>query len=144
MKAVKHDAFGRKLIGALESVRDQLRSGEKTTAREVTIRPPRGFVADDVKKLRDRLNLSQAAFAALLGADVQSVRFWEQGRRNPSGVACRLMEEFARQWEEDADFAAKRLRDRTSDGDSSAGPPPPLAKPPKPKRASASRRQTKG
>ncbi|MBI5328328.1 MAG: helix-turn-helix domain-containing protein [Deltaproteobacteria bacterium] len=48
-------------------------------------------VADDVKKTRDHLHLSQSAFAALMGVSVRTLQEWEQGRRKPSGPASALL-----------------------------------------------------
>ncbi len=41
--------------------------------------------------IRERLNLSQMAFAALLGVSPRTVQEWEQGRRKPSGPALALL-----------------------------------------------------
>ncbi|MBN1878229.1 MAG: helix-turn-helix domain-containing protein [Anaerolineae bacterium] len=35
--------------------------------------------------IRAKLQLSQAAFAGLMGVSVRTVQDWEQGRRKPSG-----------------------------------------------------------
>jgi putative transcriptional regulator len=43
------------------------------------------------KEIRARLNLSQAAFAGLMGVSVRTVQDWEQGRREPSGPAKSLL-----------------------------------------------------
>jgi putative transcriptional regulator len=43
------------------------------------------------KEIRDRLNLSQAAFAGLMGVSLRTVQDWEQGRRQPSGPAKSLL-----------------------------------------------------
>ena len=40
-------------------------------------------VPSDVKEIRERLGLSQSAFAALLGVSVRTLQDWEQGRRHP-------------------------------------------------------------
>ena len=37
-----------------------------------------------IKKLRQRLNITQAELAALLGGNVTTVAFWEQGRNRPT------------------------------------------------------------
>ncbi len=39
------------------------------------------------QEIRRKLNLSQAAFASLMGVSVRTVQDWEQGRRKPSGPA---------------------------------------------------------
>jgi putative transcriptional regulator len=41
----------------------------------------------DVRALRRRLGLTQAAFAARFGFSQGAVRNWEQGRRRPEGAA---------------------------------------------------------
>ena len=43
------------------------------------------------KEIRDKLQLSQAAFAGLMGVSVRTVQDWEQGRRQPSGPAKSLL-----------------------------------------------------
>ena len=46
----------------------------------------------DPREIRARLNLSQAAFAGLMGVSVRTVQDWEQGRRKPSGPAKSLLQ----------------------------------------------------
>jgi putative transcriptional regulator len=41
--------------------------------------------------IRARMNLSQAAFAGLMGVSLRTVQDWEQGRRKPSGPAEALL-----------------------------------------------------
>lgn len=41
--------------------------------------------------IRARLNLSQSAFAGLMGVSLRTVQDWEQGRRKPSGPAAALL-----------------------------------------------------
>ena len=43
------------------------------------------------KTIRKQLNLSQAAFAGLMGVSVRTIQDWEQGRREPSGPAKSLL-----------------------------------------------------
>lgn len=45
----------------------------------------------DVKKIRERLRLSQSAFAVLMGVSIKTLQEWEQGRRKPSGPASALL-----------------------------------------------------
>jgi len=45
----------------------------------------------DPKIIRGKLNLSQAAFAGLMGVSVRTVQDWEQNRREPSGPAKSLL-----------------------------------------------------
>jgi putative transcriptional regulator len=43
------------------------------------------------KVIRANLNLSQAAFAGLLGVSMRTLQDWEQGRRTPQGPAIALL-----------------------------------------------------
>ena len=49
--------------------------------------------ADAIKRTRERLNVSPAVFARLLGISVVLAQGWEQGQRRPSKMACRLLDE---------------------------------------------------
>jgi len=41
--------------------------------------------------IRLKLNLSQSAFAGLMGVSVRTLQDWEQGRRDPQGPAVALL-----------------------------------------------------
>ena len=43
------------------------------------------------KVIRTKLNLSQSAFAALLGVSTRTLQDWGQGRREPQGPAIALL-----------------------------------------------------
>jgi putative transcriptional regulator len=43
------------------------------------------------RRIRANLDLSQAAFASLMGVSLRTVQDWEQGRRKPSGPAEALL-----------------------------------------------------
>lgn len=60
--------------------------------------PSRAFEveAPEVRKLRERFDLSQAEFAALLGISVDTLQNWEQGRRTPRGPAQVLLKVVAK------------------------------------------------
>ena len=45
----------------------------------------------DVRVIRERMTLSQTAFAAMLGVSISTLQDWEQGRRKPSGPALSLL-----------------------------------------------------
>jgi putative transcriptional regulator len=45
----------------------------------------------NVKAIRKKIDLSQSAFAGLLGVSVRTLQEWEQGRRNPQGPAKALL-----------------------------------------------------
>jgi putative transcriptional regulator len=66
----------------LASVR-QMKSGKaaRMTAIEVSA----------ATEARNRIGLSQAEFANMLGVSVRTLQDWEQGRRAPSGAAKMLL-----------------------------------------------------
>jgi len=61
-----------------------MKRGEKTGARITTS----GAI---VKRLRERLGLSQTAFARRFALPVATIRDWEQDRRKPEGAALALL-----------------------------------------------------
>ena len=72
------------LIDDLEVLKAYHR-GERTlrTRTFVKVSPP--------AEIRNRLKLSQHAFAGLLGVSVRTLQEWEQGRREPRGPANALL-----------------------------------------------------
>ena len=49
------------------------------------------FLPSNVKSIREKMDLSQSAFAGLLGVSVRTLQEWEQGRRVPKGPAQALL-----------------------------------------------------
>lgn len=47
--------------------------------------------ANDVKRIRASLELSQSQFAELLGVSVRTVQDWEQGKNTPGAPAVTLL-----------------------------------------------------
>jgi putative transcriptional regulator len=45
----------------------------------------------EIKELRQKENVSQAIFAALLNTSVSTVQKWEIGKKKPSGIALKLL-----------------------------------------------------
>jgi putative transcriptional regulator len=102
-------AAGAEIIGALTELRDTLRAkiplDQRFTVRTVKLEiRPRQYGAEDVKRTRRILNVSQSIFARFLGVDVKTVRSWEQGLNRPSPIACRFMDDLA--------FSPDHLHDR--------------------------------
>lgn len=81
------------------SVREagQIRRGERKASREVVYSPAvvrrlrNTFKAAQVAKARERLGLSQAEFAIVIGIPKATLQNWEQGRRKPEGPALALL-----------------------------------------------------
>lgn len=96
----------------LKSKKDALERGERTPARvfriekrpdgtfsRVAVNPEsqrrksaKGWEAkSEVAKVRQSLDLTQEAFADLLGIGLSTLRSWEQKKREPSGAARMLI-----------------------------------------------------
>jgi putative transcriptional regulator len=77
----------------LESTREALEHAEGKRDLRTTVlpAPPKPMNARQVRKLRSRLNASQAVFASYLNVSTKLVQAWESDRRTPDGAALRLM-----------------------------------------------------
>ena len=53
-------------------------------------------VKDEIKQIRQRLNMTQKLFAAALGVSVKTVEAWESGTNTPTGIANRMLELLSR------------------------------------------------
>lgn len=76
---------GDRILGSIEKARRHAR-GE--TADGLVVHVPETM---DVRGIRTRMGLSQAAFAARFGFSLDAVQNWEQGRRRPEGAARALL-----------------------------------------------------
>ena len=45
----------------------------------------------DVKAIRAQLNVSQSEMAKVLGTSVDTIKSWETKRRNPTGLAAKVL-----------------------------------------------------
>ncbi len=88
----KANALGRRLIAGLNEALAHARGEIELPSYTVTV-PERV----DVAKLRQRLGLSQAAFARAFGLDVTALHAWEQGRRRPDRAARILLAVIAKE-----------------------------------------------
>ncbi|MDP8305866.1 MAG: helix-turn-helix domain-containing protein [Candidatus Chlorobium antarcticum] len=83
---IAHDmAKGLFRVGAMDEV----------TLRDVEalcLPQKKAFQADDIRRIRLANNMSQAAFAAMLGIGKTTIQQWEQGQKRPGGAAKRLLD----------------------------------------------------
>ncbi|HET7234597.1 MAG TPA: helix-turn-helix domain-containing protein [Longimicrobium sp.] len=73
------------LVASIKEAGAYLR-GEPADVRVTFVDEP------DPREIRERLGLTQERFAALLCINVETLRNWEQGRREPRGPAMRLLQ----------------------------------------------------
>lgn len=74
---------------ALEHARGE-RHDLRTTRLELPP-APKPLSADEIAEIRHRLNYSQAVFARVLNVSIKTVQGWEQGVREPSDAALKLL-----------------------------------------------------
>jgi putative transcriptional regulator len=73
------------LIESIQEAGKYLR-GEESAAEVSFVNEP------DPRTIRARMGLTQEEFASALCISVKTLRNWEQGRRDPSGPAMRLLQ----------------------------------------------------
>lgn len=89
---------GRKILEALREFGDVLESGEPVqghfTVRSYAMpEAPSEYDGPAIRAVRHRYAMSQGIFAGFLCVSPATVRSWEQGRRAPSPIARRLLDE---------------------------------------------------
>jgi putative transcriptional regulator len=94
-KPNKQQYMSDELFGELMQSLDQaLRysRGEQINARTTVLpAPPEPMSRQEIVKLREQFNCSQAIFARLLNVSVKTLQAWEQGVRMPSDAALKLL-----------------------------------------------------
>jgi putative transcriptional regulator len=80
------------------TVSDMLEAGLEVsfTQRELNqlgVEIPKSYISsNEIKNIRQLMQVSQAVFAKLLNVSISSIRQWEQGQRTPSGSTIILLE----------------------------------------------------
>ncbi len=69
-----------------QEILDGIRAIKKGQGKKFIVKEP-----GPVKDIREKLGISQSAFASLLGVSVRTLQDWEQNRREPSGAARSLL-----------------------------------------------------
>jgi putative transcriptional regulator len=84
LEAVHQTAQGLHRAGAMD----------KTTLREfdrLCLPPIEPLQPEQIKQIREKANVSQSVFAALLNTSVSTVQKWEIGQKRPTGIALKLL-----------------------------------------------------
>ena len=77
--------IGQEILDGLEEIK-AYKAGKKGDLKTTILPEP-----SPAKKIREKLQLSQSAFASFMGVSVRTLQDWEQGRRNPQGPAKALL-----------------------------------------------------
>ena len=70
---------------------DNLEAGLSSPSLGIDI-PKIQVTTDQIKSIREKMNISQTVFAKILNVSPSSIRQWEQGKRTPSGSTKVLLE----------------------------------------------------
>jgi len=76
--------IGAEILAGIKEIKEFKRG--KAQLRTATLSEPLSS-----RQIRERLKLSQSAFASMMGVSVRTVQDWEQGRRTPKGPARSLL-----------------------------------------------------
>ncbi len=85
---MKKSDFNELLASVKEAGR--IKRGRQSKSRQFAFPPL------DIKRVRRKLNVSQAVFSHMIGVSVDTLQNWEQGRREPGGPARALLAVAAR------------------------------------------------
>lgn len=76
--------IGLEILGGIREIK-AFKRGEVQLKTRVLAEP------SPARNIREKLGLSQFAFANMMGVSVRTLQDWEQGRRNPRGPAKSLL-----------------------------------------------------
>ena len=91
---MKKTRMGQELIASLQDAVAHARGAKKlrAAALELPKAAPRWSKTKIASLRKGRFHMSQPAFAAVLNVTASTVRSWEQGLKEPSGAANRLLQ----------------------------------------------------
>ena len=86
-------SVGEGIMTALEQAIDYEKGKEikGVKVRKVSIAPLPSYKGEKIKKIRNKLGLSQKTFAYIMGVSVKTVEAWESGKNEPQGPAQRVL-----------------------------------------------------
>jgi putative transcriptional regulator len=112
----KKSTFGQRLLASAREAarieRGEVEPGRVTryTVAQAEVEPPPQYRAGRIREIRDQMELSQPVFAAALNVSAETIRAWEQGKREPDGPTLRLLEVAEQHPEVFLDKLRKRTR----------------------------------
>ena len=107
--------FGQRLLKSAREAaaiaRGELKPARVTryTVAQAEVEPPPQYGAGRIREIRDHMELSQPVFAAALNVSPDTIRAWEQGKREPDGPTLRLLQVA----EQHPEVLLDKLRERT-------------------------------
>lgn len=78
--------------GLEEAIQYEKGNHRLARTRKLRIEPLPMFSADEVRNIRNNLNMSQSIFATVLGVSKKTIEAWEAGTNTPNGSAKRVLQ----------------------------------------------------
>ena len=79
------------MTGLNEALQDAESTKPILKRNKITVEPVKIYSADEIKKIRNSMGMSQKSFASYMGVSDKTVEAWEAGTNHPSGAASRLL-----------------------------------------------------
>ncbi len=88
----KESAFNSIMTGLNQALEHEKGNLTSVRRRKVTISSLPEYNAENIRSIRNSLNLSQLIFAEAIGVSIKTVEAWESGRNKPQGPALRMLQ----------------------------------------------------
>ncbi|MDR0886723.1 MAG: transcriptional regulator [Clostridiales Family XIII bacterium] len=90
---MNNSTFAQRLINSARDAALHAQGMKKLRSSEIEIRPVTLFSANEIKELRNKLNVTQSVFGGIVGVSNKTVEAWGLGTRTPSTSALRVLDE---------------------------------------------------
>ena len=87
----ENSVFDSIMAGLNEALEDSTSEKPVLKRHKVTVQPVKVYGAEEVKKIRNEIGMSQKTFASYMGVSDKTVEAWEAGTNHPSGAASRIL-----------------------------------------------------
>lgn len=89
----KMNDVARDAISEMATILHNMGKIDESTLKEYAIDFPdvKDLKANEIRKIREKMNVSQPVFARLLNTSSETVKKWEQGERHPTGTSLKLL-----------------------------------------------------
>ena len=79
------------IMQGLQEMCDHTQGKIELRSNYVSTTPPKVYTAEEIRVIRNNLNMSQGFFADVIGVSKKTVESWEYGRGKPNGAAARIL-----------------------------------------------------
>lgn len=79
------------LMEGFNEILDAQRTGKKLKTTTVSIPEVKHYTNREIKRIRNKVGMTQSLMALYMGVSKKTVEAWESGKNHPTGPACRLL-----------------------------------------------------